>query len=263
MSRVGDVLEAIDRRAPFRTAAGWDAVGLQIGDRTTEVSTAAVTHEITASVAERILAEGFDLVITYHPLVFRPLRSVTAVPGPEGRSLAMAAAGVSVIAVHTNWDAATGGTADALAEALGVAGAEGFARAETSAGDQVWMGRHGSFAGDTGRFLQVVRQELGIRPKFAGLRDLRTPWVAVLPGAGGSHIDDAASVGADIYLTGDLSHHEARRALDRGMGVVDAGHGPSERPGVRALYSLVDEIVEGPVDLVGIDDDPWEVRWNG
>ena len=263
MTRVSDVLEAIDGRAPFRTAAGWDSVGLQIGDRTSEFSTVAVVHEITGMVAEAILAKQFDLVITYHPLVFRPLRSVTAVPGPEGRSFALAAAGVSVIAVHTNWDAAAGGTADALAEALLVEGVEGFARADSSAGDGIWMGRHGSFAGDTGHFLQVVRQVLEIRPRFAGLRDLSRPRVAVLPGSGGSHVDDAASVGVDIYLTGDLSHHQARRALDRGMAVVDAGHGPSERPGVRALYSLLDEIVEAPVDLVGIDDDPWEVQWNG
>ena len=243
--------------------ARWDAVGLQIGDRTSKVSTVAVVHEITGLVAKTILAEQFDLVVTYHPLVFHPLRSVTAAPGPEGRSFSLAAAAVSVIAVHTNWDAAAGGTADALAGALLIEGVEGFAEVETSAGDRVWMGRHGSFAGDTGRFLQVVRRELEIRPRFAGLRDLSTPRVAVVPGSGGSHVDDAASEGADIYLTGDLSHHEARRALDGGMAVVDAGHVPSERPGVRALYSLVDEIVDGPVDLVGIDDDPWEVQWKG
>ena len=263
MTRVGDVLEAIDRRAPFHTAAGWDAVGLQVGDRRSEASTVAVVHEITGLVTEAILAGDFDLVVTYHPLVFRPLRSVTAAPGPEGRAFALAAAGVSVVAVHTNWDAAPGGTADALAGALLIEAAEVFAAAETSAGERVWMGRHGYFAGDTACFLQVVRRQLETRPRFAGLRDLSRPRVAVLPGSGGSHVDDAASAGADIYLTGDLSHHGARRALDRGMAVVDVGHGPGERPGVRALYSLVDEIVEGPVDLVGIDDDPWEVQWKG
>ena len=263
MTKVGDVLEAIDERAPFRTAARWDAVGLQIGDSAGEVSAVAVVHEITGPVAETILAQGFDLVITYHPLVFRPLRSVTFVPGPEGRSFRLAAAGVAVIAVHTNWDTAIGGTADTLAEALLLEGVEGFAAAETSLGDTVWMGRYGSFAGDSGHFLRVVRQSLRTQPRFAGLRDLRAPRVALLPGAGGSHVDDALSVGADIYLSGDLSHHEARRAVDRGMAVVDAGHGPTERPGIRSLHSFVEESVDGRVDFVGIDDDPWEVQWNG
>ena len=127
--RVGDVLEQIDRRAPFRIAAGWDAVGLQIGDLRRPVSAAAVVHELTGPVVDRALALGVDLVVTYHPLVFEPLRSITAATGAEGRSFALLEAGASVISVHTNWDAASGGTADALADALGISDAEGFARA--------------------------------------------------------------------------------------------------------------------------------------
>jgi len=46
------------------------------------------------------------------------------------------------------------------------------------------------------------------------------------------------------------------------MAVIDAGHGPTERPGVRALHSLVEGIVQSPVDLLGVDDDLWEVEWN-
>lgn len=263
MIKVGEVLEAIDERAPFGAAAAWDAVGLQVGDRTREVSAVAVVHEITGSAMEKILAEGFDLVVTYHPLIFRPLRSLTAVAGPEGRSLALAAGGVSVIAVHTNWDAAAGGTADALSQALHIENPEKFAPMETRTGDPAWAGRHGSFMGDTSRFLRLAGQALGTQLRSAGIPNLDWPRIAVLPGSGGSHVDDAASAGADIYLSGDLSHHEARRALDRGMGVVDAGHGPTERPGVRALYDYVERIVDGPVDQVRIDDDPWEVQWNG
>ena len=263
ISRVGDVLEAIDRRAPFLTAAEWDAVGLQIGDCGRRASSVAVVHELTGLVVEQLLTRRVDLVVTYHPLLFHPLRSVTAVPGPEGRSLALAEGGVSVISAHTNWDVAAGGTADSLAEALGVEDTLGFASAETAAGESVSVGRHGTFGGTSADLLQAVRAGLGGRPRTAGLVERAVRRVAVLPGSGGSYLDDAISTGADAYISGDLSHHEARRAVDYGMAVVDAGHGPTERPGVRALYSLVAEIVNGPVDLVGIDDNPWEVEWNG
>ncbi len=257
--RVGDVLEAVDRRAPFHTAAAWDAVGLQIGDPGRPVSTAAVAHEMTGSVVEQVLARRVDLVVTYHPLVFRPLRSITAAPGPEGRSFALLEGGISVIAVHTNWDAAAGGASDALAEALGVYDTEGFAASETMGEESVRAGRCGSFDGAAADLLAAVQESLGCRPRTAGLAPDRTVRrVAVLPGSGGSHLDEAVSAGADVYVTGDLSHHEARRAVDGGMGVVDAGHGPTERPGVRALYALVAEIVDGAVDLGGVDDSPWE-----
>ena len=261
-TRVGEVVEAIDRRVPFRTAAGWDAVGLQIGDRRRPVSRVAVVHELTDVVAERVLARRTDLVVTYHPLVFRPLRSITAAPGPEGRSFALLAGGISVIAVHTNWDIAAGGTADSLAEALGMGDVEGFAAVETVDGGAAWVGRHGSFDGGAVELVHTVHDALGCRPRMAGLVDRRIRRLAVLPGSGGSHLDDAIATAADAYVTGDISHHEARRALDSGMAVVDAGHAPTERPGVRALYALVAEIVERPVDLIGIDDNPWEVGWN-
>ena len=258
-NHVGDVLESIDRHAPFRSAAGWDAVGLQIGDGGRPYSTVAVVHELTGLLVEKVLARRVDLVVTYHPLVFRPLHSLTAVAGPEGRSFALAEGGVSVISVHTNWDVATGGTADSLAKAFGIEDVEGFGAAETAGGDTVWVGRHGHFGGTSADLLRMVCGALGSWPRAAGLADRSVGKVAVLPGSGGSYLDDAISSDADVYITGDLSHHEARRAVDYGMAVVDAGHGPTERPGVRALYSLVAEIVDGPVDLVGIDDNPWEV----
>ena len=261
--RVGDVLDEIDRRVPFRTAAGWDAVGLQLGDLRRSVSAVAVAHEITGSVVEDILARGVDLAITYHPLVFHPLPSVTAVAGPEGRSFALVEGGVSVISVHTNWDVASGGTADCLAAELQVEDVEGFGVMETADGEPIPVGRHGSFDGTPADLMDTVRTALGSRPRAAGLGERRIRRVAVVPGSGGAHVDDAISVGADVYVTGDVSHHEARRAVDHRMAVIDAGHGPTERPGVRALHSLVAEIVQLPVDLVGADDTPWEVEWNG
>lgn len=255
--RVGEILGAIDRRAPFASAAVWDAVGLQIGDPEREVSAVAVVHELTTKILGRTVSVGAELVVTYHPLLFRPLSSVTAVPGAEGRALALAERRVAVISVHTNWDAAPGGTSDSLAAALDIRDAEGFASSMTGAGDEVWFGRCGSFGGSVGDLADLAQARLGVRPRLSGSMDRVVHRVAVLPGSGGSHVDEAVSAGADAYVTGDVSHHEARRAADSGMVMVDAGHAPTERPGVRALYDLVAGIVDMPVELVGGDDNPW------
>jgi putative NIF3 family GTP cyclohydrolase 1 type 2 len=86
--------------------------------------------------------------------------------------------------------------------------------------------------------------------------------VAVLPGSGGSAIDAAVAAGADALVTGDIDHHQARRALDLGMAVIDAGHAATERPGMRTLYDLVSGIGPETVDLTFIDPNPWEeVAW--
>ena len=255
---VGGILAAIDRRAPFASAAEWDAVGLQIGDPEREVSAVAVAHELTIGTLDGIISVGAELVVTYHPLLFRPLSSITAVPGAEGRALALAERGVAVISVHTNWDAAPGGTSDSLAAALDLRDVEGFAPSVNGAGDQIWFGRCGSFGGTVGDLADLARARLGARPRLSGPLDRAIRRVAVLPGSGGSQVEGAISAGADAYVTGDVSHHEARRAADSGMVMVDAGHAPTERPGVQALYALVAEIVDRPVEMVAADDNPWE-----
>ena len=255
--RVGEILAAIDRRAPFSSAAEWDAVGLQIGDPEREVSTMAVVHELTGRLLDGIISVGTELVVTYHPLLFRPLSSVTAVPGAEGRVFALVEGRVAVISVHTNWDAAAGGSSDSLAAALEIRDPEGFASSMTGGGDEVRFGRCGAFDGSVGDLADVVQARLGVRPRLSGPLDRVVRRVAVLPGSGGSQVEEAVSAGADAYVTGDVSHHEARRAADSGMVVVDAGHAPTERPGVRALYDLVAGIADMPVELVGGDDNPW------
>lgn len=264
---IQDLLEALDRRAPFASAAVWDAVGLQAGGLRRPIGRAAVVHEITSAAAGRIADGGYDLAVTYHPLLFRPLSAVRDRPGPEGRTLALLEAGVSVIAVHTNWDAAPGGCADALAAALGLElEADGrFAELET-AGGECWLGRVGLFAGSAGRLAETVRAKLGCAPRRAGpgerLRgDAPAGRVAVLPGAGGSFMEEAAAAGADVYVTGDVSHHQARLGLDWGMAVIDAGHIPTERPGVRGLYDFTAGALAGEAAAVDYLSDPNDHPW--
>lgn len=120
MTTVNVVQGAIDGLAPFARAGGWDPVGLQIGDPDQEVSRAAVCHEVTSPVLERAIGDGIDLLVSYHPLLFHPTTRLVAGPGPAGRALTLAAAGVSLLVVHTSFDVAPGGTADALADALGL-----------------------------------------------------------------------------------------------------------------------------------------------
>jgi putative NIF3 family GTP cyclohydrolase 1 type 2 len=76
--------------------------------------------------------------------------------------------------------------------------------------------------------------------------------VAVSPGSGAASIGTAAATGADLLITGDLSHHRMVEAADRGMAVIDAGHVATELPGMRRLYDLVAGIVPDAVDLTNL-----------
>ena len=125
---LGDTLAALGALIPSDKAAAWDPVGLQLGDPGTGSGPVAVCHEVTDEVIDAALSlqPRPALLVTYHPLLFRPVTSLVAGRGAGGRALRLAAAGVAVGVVHTNWDTAPGGAADALCDVLGIEEAAPF-----------------------------------------------------------------------------------------------------------------------------------------
>lgn len=249
------VAEMADRTRPDQ-AASWDPVGLQLGDPSTEVSTVAVCHEVNEEVVERIEGDAPGLLVSYHPLLFHPTTRIVAGRSAEARAFSLIRAGVALLVTHTDFDAAPGGAADSLAAALGLANVEPFG-GDDEAGVPA-IGRVGTLTGSAA----VVDARISDMFGAAGLRvhgDRRTTIerVAVVPGSGGGFIEEAASV-ADVLVTGDISHHQAVRARDLGLVVLDPGHIATERPGMKALVGVVNEIdgVE-VVDLTDIDPKTW------
>ena len=125
--QVSEILEQLGERAPWTAAAGFDPVGLQLGDPDAAVDRIAVCHEVTEAVVGALEAEPVDLLISYHPLLFRPTTRLVAGATPAGRALRLMRAGVALAVAHTNFDVAEGGMADALADALGLEQTSGFA----------------------------------------------------------------------------------------------------------------------------------------
>ena len=132
---------------------------------------------------------------------------------------------------------------------------EGFGETEPDRGD--FIGRIGNVQGQIlASFASFVEGELAVPAiRTAGYGSVSR--VAVVPGSGGSFVGAARALGADVVVTGDVSHHIAASAVASGMAVIDPGHAPSEMPGMRALLSLVQGLVQPVVDLIEISTDPW------
>jgi dinuclear metal center YbgI/SA1388 family protein len=133
---VSDVIKAIARLAPPELAEPWDNVGLQVGHPAAPVARVLVALELTAPVLEEARSCEADLILTHHPLIFKPWNALNlAQPGPALAAEALRA-GVAVLAAHTNLDAAAWSTAHAVAERLGWQINEPLLPRESGAGEE-------------------------------------------------------------------------------------------------------------------------------
>jgi dinuclear metal center YbgI/SA1388 family protein len=240
---VAAVVAALEAIAPLAAAAEWDNVGtlLEPKRRRDGVAKILLTIDLTEAVAEEALAAEVDLVVAYHPPIFQGLKRLSAKDGKQNALLLLAAAGVTVYSPHTALDAAPGGIADWLLG--GMASPEGLqSSAPCGEGD---FGR----IGEPVRPLTVV-QAIRRAKALCGVKHLqivrpaRMPTklrrIAVAAGAGGSLL---RGVEADLWLTGEMSHHDALAAAAAGRVVLLAGHSNTERGYLRVLRARLAKVL--------------------
>lgn len=107
--------------APTELAQDWDNVGLLAGDPSMPVRRVLLCIDLTAAVVDEAAGSKIDLVLAYHPPIFKPVSTLRAdSPGPEAAIFQCIARGIAVYATHTALDAADGGTNDVLAALCGI-----------------------------------------------------------------------------------------------------------------------------------------------
>jgi len=238
---VGDVVQIMEAIAPSHLAEDWDNVGLQAGRMDWPVQSIWVALDPTPEVMDTACQAGADLLITHHPLIFKPLQKVDF-STPEGKVVRRAVLDqTAVFAAHTNLDSAKEGLNDLLARKIGLkrisvleprvdltkSGVDPVGKIDATEG----LGRIGTLDPKTtlARLAAEVKKTLGlVSIQVAGRLDLPVRKVAVCTGSGGSLLSAFLSSAADVYLSGDLTYHNGRavEAMDRGL--IDIGHFASE-----------------------------------
>src|SRR6185369_2357604 len=118
--KTADIVGIINKIAPATLAEAWDNPGLQVGDPCADVTRVMVALDPAPDVIDSALAASCHLLVTHHPLIFRPIKSISAAT-PHGAIIQKAIrGGLSIVSLHTNYDIAGGGLNDLLAEKIGL-----------------------------------------------------------------------------------------------------------------------------------------------
>lgn len=223
-----ELLKNLEKDMPLELAFDWDNPGLQVGNPEVHVQCAVVALDATDEVVSLAIRENADLILTHHPLLFSPVKNVISDDIVGKRIIRMIEHHICCVAMHTNYDVAPGCMADLAAARLAIAG-EPLEVTGEFGGRAIGVGKVGSLqAGMTvDELAAFVKKQFSL--PFVGLfgrKNVRGPVsrIAVSPGSGKGMYRFAKEAGAEVLITGDITHHEGLDAAEAGMIVIDAGH---------------------------------------
>ena len=231
MAAVIDIYRYLDKKAPFSLQMSFDNAGFLVGRSQAPVNKLMVALDITEEVIAEADTEGCQLIVSHHPIIFHPAKSLTD-NDPTGRCLlALVESRIAAICAHTNLDAVEGGVNDALAHKLGLTDIGQLHQDGLDPeGRPYGIGRVGKVQGfdNAEQFAAFVKRTLnaqGLRLENAG-GPVRK--VAVGGGACGGMLSVAAAQGCDTFVTSDVKYNTFLDAKAMGISLIDAGHFSTE-----------------------------------
>ncbi|MBQ8097968.1 MAG: Nif3-like dinuclear metal center hexameric protein [Bacteroidaceae bacterium] len=237
--KIKDIVRALESFAPLPLQEDYDNAGLQTGLPEAEVSGALLCLDVTESVVEEAVEQGCGIVVSHHPVMFRPLRHLTDSSQPE-RIVRMALKNdVAIYSAHTNLDNARGGVNFEMACRLGLQDVD-FLQRHT---DESGSGVTGMLPEpeEAAAFLKRVKDMFGVECLMHNellQRSIRK--VALCGGAGDFLLKEAVAWGADAFLTGEMRYH-VYFGQEQQIQIATLGHYESEQFTQHLLKSILEK----------------------
>jgi dinuclear metal center protein, YbgI/SA1388 family len=233
---MSELISEIEVIAPRELEEEWDNSGMQINMGNPEVNRVLIALEITKGVIAEAMMKEIDFIITHHPLLFNKIDVVDNNSITGNYLIDMIKAGISVYSAHTTFDDAFGGNNEYLADILGLARIRRIKnKLPAMKGDarEFVIGRMGNFSEPITMetACRLVEDALGIKGELKTVGDPTKiiSTVGLCTGAGGDTMAAAIKNGCDLFITGDVRHHEAQIAREKGICLIDAGHYGTEK----------------------------------
>lgn len=251
-----EIIEILETLAPKSCACDWDNPGLLAGRIDKDVKKILLTLDADDAAVERAKEIGADMLLSHHPLIFKPVKHVSDEDFIGRRLVSLIQSDVSYYAMHTNFDSAPGCMADIVADRLNFTDQKPLEAMGEISGTEYGIGKTGSLKVPM-KGLELVRE---VKNRF-GLpfvtvygselyEDAPVVKAATCPGAGGSELKEALKAGAQAFITGDISHHEGIDAAAQGMMIIDAGHYGLEHIFMDFMEGFLKEKLPADIEVV-------------
>lgn len=230
----------------------WDNCGVQINTGKKSIERVLVCLEITAAVLREAKEKGADMIVTHHPLIFRPIKQIDNSDITGSYITELIKNEISVFSAHTNFDKLNGGNNERLSQLLELENVRAL-------GEDA-IGCIGELADELSleEAIRLVRGKID-SPRHSmravGDIDMRVKTVGLCTGAGSEFFELAREKGCDIFITGDVSYHRAVAAKEMGLAVIDAGHFGTEQIFAENMASILREKLGDAVEVLASDEE--------
>lgn len=226
--KLNEIIAYTKEIAPFETAEEWDNTGLLVGDKNADISRVLIALDITPEVIREARELGARLIISHHPVIFRPIASLS----PDSAEYMLAKYDIAALCLHTNLDRAQLGVNAALGKTLGLINAKLYPDDFLLVGEA-----HKEYTAN--EYAALIKERLKAPSvRYTGGTVKR---VAVSSGGGGEGVELAEKYGFDAFVTGELKHHQYLYAKAHNIAAFDAGHFPTEDVVTRPLRNMLAE----------------------
>ncbi|MEY2612413.1 MAG: hypothetical protein RL069_1225, partial [Planctomycetota bacterium] len=262
--KLKELIDALQRIAPLGIAESWDNVGLLVGDPASSIAKVMTCLTLSDGVLEEAIDRKIGLVVSHHPIPFRPLTRITT-EDPTGRILWRAMQhSIAIYSPHTAWDNAHEGINRQLAGLLHLGNLRPLVPLNRAANSQNANSQTGKVKQETslddpmerelgcgviGEFAKPVRiddlvERLGVSIRGMSVRctdsgERLVNRIGIVCGSGGSMLSKAAGERCDLFLTGEATYHQCLEAEARGVAMLMIGHFASEAFSMRKLAELL------------------------
>ena len=243
MEQINKIIKKIEEFAPLETAQKWDNSGWQINLGKNEVSKILLALDVTPSAINEAIKKKCDLILSHHPVFFDAIKVIDS-----PYIINAIKHNIQIYSAHTNLDIAKGGVSEYLAEKCG------FVELDTA----FEFIKYKQFDEDK-NFSKLVStlKTIFSLPSIRVVNGQRKTYksIAFCSGSGAEFIQDLEKIGIDVFITGDLKHHQALSANN--MTIIDLGHFHSERFVVEIFKNILQD---EDVEIIAATEKPaWEL----
>lgn len=232
-----ELYKKIDEKFPSSLSCDWDNDGIMCAPNLEkQVKKILISLDITDAVVEYAVKNGFDTIISHHPLVFKGQKSISPLNYTQSKLIKLIKNDVNAISFHTRLDAGEGGVNDTLAKVLSLKIVENDPK------DPIGRICEIEKAEDLESFALKVKSLLNAPfVSFVGKKNVKR--VYLCGGDGKDLIPNAVSCGADTLVTGNASYNSMLDAEEMGLNVIEAGHFYTENPVCTTLENIVKDVI--------------------